>query len=400
MTTDVERHPKYRWIILGIACLACGSLAWSHFLIPSLEYCLFPELGLTHTQFTLIFIAPTLVCTFTAIPGGALADRYGVRRIVAIGLFVAGISGFSRVFISNLEEMVALMCLLGVAFAFVIPNLPKLVGIWFPPEEIGLASGIYTTAFASGSSLGLLTGPLFGDWKQAFTYVGIFTLVIAIIWSLFSRTAPKGMKLHIPPMISGIKKGVKSKNVWLLSAAIFLFFGVYISVTANLPKAFIDIHHVSPQVAGSIASLFTWGVAVGHLFIPMLSDKVGLRKPFLYGCPVISAICLFLAWHLAPSGCALIFLGGFAMGGITPVLLALLVELPEIGHEYLGGASGLVMTSGNAGGFFLPRVVLSPLVAAGILGAYTRGFSVVLVLLAVIALVAIPLNETGVRRTK
>jgi len=131
---------KYRWIMLVMACLLSISLGCSHFLIPSLAYRLFSELRLTHAQFTLIFVAPTLVSTFTAMPGGALADQYGVKPIIAIGAFLAVISSFARVLTPNFNGMFALMCLLGISLGFVIPNLPKLVSVWFPPKEVPLAN--------------------------------------------------------------------------------------------------------------------------------------------------------------------------------------------------------------------------------------------------------------------
>lgn len=191
---DAVRYPKYRWVILGMAWLTFACLDWSQFLIPSLAYCLFPELGLTHAQFTLIFTAPVLTAIFASIPGGASADRYGIRLTVAIGAFLGGAVGLIRAFTPNFVGMFALMCLLGIAFGMIMPNLPKIVSVWFPPRQVGLALGIQTTAMGVGSSLGLLTGPLFGGWKPAFTYVGILTLAVAVLWTLFARNAPGGWR--------------------------------------------------------------------------------------------------------------------------------------------------------------------------------------------------------------
>jgi nitrate/nitrite transporter NarK len=70
MSNEVERYPSYRWIILGLAWLVLLCLVWSWFLIPSLAYCLFPELGLTHAQFTLILTAPFLIGILIPILGG------------------------------------------------------------------------------------------------------------------------------------------------------------------------------------------------------------------------------------------------------------------------------------------------------------------------------------------
>lgn len=264
---------------------------------------------------------------------------------------------------------------------------------------MGFASGIYTTALGIGLSLGLLTGPFFGGWKLAFICTGILTLAVAILWALFARNAPKGTKIHMSPMISSIRRGIKSKNIWLSGIMMFLSFGVLVAFSGNFPKALESIHHVNPKMAGSISSLFTFGIVAGNFFTSKLSDKVGFRKPFIYICAVTSAICLFFAWHLAPrtSSLALTFFGGYALGGMSPILFAIPVELSEIGHDYVGGASGIMLSLGNMGGFLIPFMVMSPLIAAGTLKAYNNGFLVILILLAAVASVAIPLMETGIK---
>ena len=402
MTNDTARYPRYRWFVLGIAWITIMTIHWSWYIVPSLAYCLFPDLSLTHAQFTLLITGPTLTAVFVSIPGGALGDRYGIRLVVAVAAFLAGIFGLARAFAPGFNEMFALMCLCGISFGFAIPNLPKLVSIWFPSRQIGLASGIYTTAMGTGLSLGLLTGPLFGSWKPAFIYTGIATLVIAILWTLFSRNAPKGVEIRMLPMISGIKRGIKSKNVWLIGIMMLLNYGVLVAFSGNLPEALESMHHVNPEKAGAISSLLTWGIVAGNFVIPLASDRIGLRKPFLYVCSIVAATCLFFAWRLAPSFAtsALTFPGGFSIGGIASLLFALPVELPEIGHEHVGGAAGIVVSLGNMGAFLIPFMVISPFMAMGALRAYNVGFSVMSVLFVMTALIAIPLKETGIRRKK
>ena len=396
---DVDRYPRYRWVVLGTAWITLMAIHWSWYVVPSLAYCLFPELALTHAQFTLLITGPILIAIFISIPGGALGDRYGIRSVVAVAAFLAGIFGIARAFTPSFAGMFTLMCLFGISLGLAIPNLPKLVSIWFPPRQVGFASGIYTTALGTGLSLGLLTGPLFGGWKQAFTYIGIITLVVAILWFLLARNAPKGIEIHMPPMVTAIKIGARSKNIWLAGAMMFLNLGVLIAFSGNFPEALESIHHVNPEKAGAISSLITWGAVAGNFIIPVISDRIGLRRPFIYVCSIVAAICLFFAWRLAPGSAtsALTFLGGFGLGGIAPLVFALPAELPEIGHEYVGGASGIVLSLANMGGFLIPLVVMSPLIAAGTLKAYTTGFSVIALLLAATLLVNIFLRETGTR---
>jgi nitrate/nitrite transporter NarK len=397
MNTEGERFPAYRWVILGLAWLVLACLVWCWFLIPSLAFRLFPELELTHAQFTLLFTAPFIFGFLAPIFGGALGDRFGIRGIVAIAAFIAAITGVARVWTPSFEGMFILMCLFGIAYGIIMPNLPKLAGIWFPPHQVGLASGIYMSGLNIGAAIGLLTGPLFGGWKPAFGAVGILMLVVAVLWTVLARNAPEGVDITMPPIVTGIKKGIQSKNVWLIALAQCLYLGAFVGFSGNFPTALQQVHEISPKTAGAIASLLTWGVVLGNFLMPILSDRVGLRKAFVHVGAVGSAICVFFAWYFAPGAATwiLIFVGGFIFGSIQPILFTVLVELPEIGPECMGGASGLVATFLNAGGFFIPLLITSPLVAAGTLGAYTTGFLVTALILGGIVLLTWFLLETG-----
>jgi len=397
LSTEAERYPRYRWVILGIAWLTLLCLFWSWYLIPSLASRLSPELGLSHMQYTLIFTAPVLMGIWGGVTAGASADRYGIRLVVAIAVFIGGAAGLARAFAPSYEAMFALMCLLGLAIFGTFPNLPKLVGIWFPPRQAGFAAGIYTTAPGIGMSLGMFTGPLFGGWKMAFTYVGTLTLVVAFVWTILARNAPKGIEIHMPPMVAGIKRGLRSRNILLTCMIYFLFFGTFTAFSGNFPEALESIHNVSPATAGAIAALLTAGGATGNLIIPALSNRVGLRKPFIYAAAIAIPVCLFFAWYLAPSPATwvLIILGGFALGGIPPTLLTLPLEFPEIGYEHVGGATGLIISSLTLGGSIIPLFIMSPIVSAGTLEAYSTGFLVILLLAAAMIIPTLFLMETG-----
>lgn len=399
VSTEAERYPRYRWVILGIAWLTLLCLYWSWFLIPSLASRLSPELGLSHMQYTLIFTAPVLMGIWSAITAGAAADRYGIRLVVTIAVFLGGAAGLARAFAPSFEVMFVLMCFMGIAVYGSMPNLPKLVAIWFPPRQAGFAAGIYTMAIGIGLSLGLLTAPLFRDWQAAFTYVGIVTLVAAFLWALLARNAPKGVKINMPPMISGIKRGLRSRNVLLTCVVYFLFMGTFTSFSGNFPEALEIIHNISPATAGAITALLTGGGILGNLLIPALSDRIGLRKPFIYAAVIAIPVCLFFAWYLAPSPASwvLVFLGGIGVGSLPPIVLTLPLELPEIGHEHVGGATGLIISALALGGFVIPLFVISPIMTAGTSEAYSVGFLVSMLLIAAAIIPALFLMETGRR---
>ncbi len=48
----------------------------------------------------------------------------------------------------------------------IMPNLPKLVNIWFPPGQTGLATGIYNTGLMGGLATGLVIAPYLPGWSR------------------------------------------------------------------------------------------------------------------------------------------------------------------------------------------------------------------------------------------
>ncbi len=400
MAQDRNRYSSYSWVVLGLAWLTMVSINWTWQLVPSLSYQLFPALGLDQVKFTLIFTAPVLMAVFTSLLGGMLGDRFGIRRVVAIAAYTAALSGLLRAFMPSFTAMFLLMCLHGVGFGMAVPNLPKLAGIWFPPDKIGIAAGISMSGMGFGFVLGLFTGPLFGDWQLAFITVGLISLTIASLWTVFARSHPRGVTFEHPQLLPGIREGLKNKNIWLVAIAMFLLQGGMLSFVSNFPQALGSVYKVDPKVAGTVASLFSLGLMIGNFTLPAFSDRVGLRKPFIFTGVLAGSSLFYLTWVLAP-GTAIFFLpiiGGIILGGAPPVMFAIPAELPELGREYVGGASGIIVSMMNLGGFIMPLAVTSPLMASGTQSAYTFGFLVSLLLVATITLPALFLRETGPRR--
>jgi len=109
-----------------------------------------------------------------------------------------------------------------------------------------------------------------------------------------------------------------------------------------------------------------------------LSDKLGLRRPFLWilglvSGPTILAIALFSDVPLWVT----IFVAGFCTAGIVTLVLVIPTELPEVAR-LVASSVGLISSLGNIGPFLFP-------IAVGYLKDTTGSFLPALVMLAIIA---------------
>ncbi|WP_346779934.1 aromatic acid/H+ symport family MFS transporter [Streptomyces sp. S3(2020)] len=122
------------------------------------------------------------------------------------------------------------------------------------------------------------------------------------------------------------------------------------SYGATLPHLLSDeAFGFTPGLAGTIGSWTTFGMLLGALTAGSLTDRLGRRRLVTVSVVVFS---LGSAWcALAPTAAAFglgRFVSGLGLGGLTPVVLAIVAEFAPPGRVAL--ATGLLMTSYHAGG--------------------------------------------------
>ena len=143
------------------------------------------DLGLSIGEMGLLLSAFLWAYALSQIPTGALVDRLGARRLLALGLAVWSgaqmlgglVSGFGAFFFARL--------LLGVGEAPQFPTGSRVVRDWFNLRHRGAATGIFISASTLGTALAapLLTTFMgwFG-WRGMFLIMGVFGFAIALLW--------------------------------------------------------------------------------------------------------------------------------------------------------------------------------------------------------------------------
>jgi NNP family nitrate/nitrite transporter-like MFS transporter len=384
-------------MVVGIAWLATVSLFITHNIPAGRPHDLIPDLGLGQVQYSLTITGPILGIAVAAMLGGALADRYGSRLVVGVGAILGGLGALLRTFVGSFGPMFGLSIILGIGTALVFSNLPKIVAVWFPPKQVGLATGFYYTGIGVGTATGLALSSVFATWQQACLITGIAAMVVAALWAILGRSAPMttmGTELSAG-LRQSLRHSVRVKDIWIVFIVLFLSLGAILSYLSSLPVMLQQIHHVPPGTAALFSSVVVYAMVCGQFFLPMLSDRLGLRKPVVVWSMVLGAVLVFLTWVSAISVVTWILgaLGGFFLGYLA-VLLTFPVELPTIGPRFAGGAAGIVLTGEHLGGFLFMPWVFTPIAAS----SPTTGYLAISVAIVIAAILMIPLHETGTRR--
>ncbi len=160
--------------------------------IPPLAHIITAQLHVSHAAVGLLFALPVTVLIVLAIPSGFLADRVGTQRAVGIGAIVMAAGSLLRGTSRSFGSLLLFTALYGIGFSIVYPNLPKLVGLWFPREKVGLATGVYSTGITTAGAIALaitlpLIFPITNSIQGTFVIWSFPAVAAAILWWMVAR---------------------------------------------------------------------------------------------------------------------------------------------------------------------------------------------------------------------
>jgi MFS family permease len=251
---------------------------------------------------------------------GVWIDRYGSRRVMAIGALVMA-SGFGLMgLIRSLWQLYALNVIgaIGIACVAWIPN-QTIISNWFTRKR-GMAMGIALAGIGFGGLImPLLANFLIAEfgWRAAFAGLGSLVLVIvvgvtlAIVRSqpadlgLLPDGEPAGPEEQPGHQIGGtgedaevpglsLSEAVKTGAFWLLSLGHFLWTFGSMSLVGHIP-AFLTDQGFGGTVAAGFLSFAIGTSVAGRLSFGALADRFTKRGIMSLAMilQVLAAFCLF-----------------------------------------------------------------------------------------------------------
>jgi MFS family permease len=143
------------------------------------------ELGLSLSQMGLLLSAFLWAYAFAQLPGGALVDRLGARRLLGAALGFWSIAQAAAGFVTNLGQFAIARAALGLGEAPMFPCAASVTRAWFPLRNRALVTGTWNCVSTLGPTLAppVLTALMLAfGWRAMFVILGVVGLVLAVTW--------------------------------------------------------------------------------------------------------------------------------------------------------------------------------------------------------------------------
>ena len=399
-----EQKLPYRWPMAVLTLLVSLFVSGLSFGLVSP---LFPEIGrdlsLTHTEIGIIWGVASAGTFFTALPGGMLGDRYGPKKVIATGVFFSIAFCSLRGVLDSFWGLTLAMFLFSMAQGLIIPNLSKAIGVWFGRRELGLAMGLIVVGGSGGHVISLMLGvslsAALGGWRNVMFLTGGLCLTVFILWVLLARERPlTGAEARLVAsrraIFSGLKQVMKLRDLWFICVVQLCAVGAGMGFMGHFPENSVA-RGMSPETAGVLTGVLFLTMVVFSVVGPRVSDRVGLRRAFMWPCLVVNT--LLVTPLVLTSGAPLVVLlivNGACIGIVMTLLRVLVIENETIGLALAGSALGLLQMANRLGSSTVPMVM-------GWLqdttGGFWQSYLFLGVLLAVAAVLVYLLKETGIR---
>ncbi|MCE5256272.1 MAG: MFS transporter [Spirochaetaceae bacterium] len=384
-----EKKSLYGRIVLFLSCLGIFSASYTQYQLSPLAPKIISSLGLSTSQFTSIFSAPMIPAVFLSLVAGLMVDKFGAKKVIAIGLLISAAGSCLRLTASSYSTLLIYMIMTGFGAAFLNANAAKIFGGWFPPEKISSMMGIFLAASTIAMTVGTGTTALFPSITSAYATAAVVSVFAAVLWIALMKNPVSTGADNVPPsrpISESLKVVAKSSPVWIVGLCLMCILASNITISSFLPTA-LGGRGISSVAAGAFSTAITLGFFVGCLFAPLIATKLGKMKPLMFVFGLISAFGVAFAW-LSPQGALLwigLFITGIAMGGLMPLLMSIPIQLPEIGPTYAGTAGGFTGTLQLLGAVVVPAYIIAPIAGSNmklffILGGVCMAVLCVLVL--------------------
>jgi nitrate/nitrite transporter NarK len=236
------------------------------------------------------------------------------------------------------------------------------VVVWFRDRDVTLALGLTGgAAFSAGAAIALYGWVYLQratSWHTSLVLGGVFELIVMVV-TLATFRVPDGDHSLGGARFdrAALRTSLASRDLWVYGLALLGGYGAYFT-TSQLFSEYVTLdRHFDPSGGGLLSSLILLAGIPGSVLGGYFADRSRNLRTFVVGPLVVVAVLLALI-PVVPDGALWplgIGIGFFIIFGFA-AWLAVPSRVSNIEHEYIGTATGLMLTLAAVGGFFIPII--------------------------------------------
>ncbi|MBK9168412.1 MAG: MFS transporter [Bryobacterales bacterium] len=420
--TEILRDERGRWLIriFAITWLAYASYYLCRKNLSVLMPLFSGELGYTSADLAQVVFAYSLAYALGQFLMGTLADRFGPRWVVTLGMLASAAATALIGVWEGLTMLILLQAVNGLAQSCGWSGLVKVMACWFDYRHRGFAMGLWTTNYVLGGFLATvfvtfvatntLLAPTLG-WRRGVWVPALGLAAVAAAFALIVRNRPVDVGLPAveereqaaPRRRAPFRTVMTNPVVLVIAAAYFCLKLTRYALLFWLPLYMTQRLRYSPAEAGYTSSVFELVGFLGAILAGYVSDRFLSSRRF----PVAAVMLAGLA------AACFFFPALGALGRWGNILGIALIGILTFGPDtLLGGAAtqdaGTQEAAATAAGFVNGvgslGSVLSPFAVAWVAG--TTGWDNLFYLFSLISLFGavivalkwnhgVPLTETS-----
>ncbi|HEY1424003.1 MAG TPA: MFS transporter, partial [Candidatus Acidoferrum sp.] len=340
------------------------------------------EFAISNVQLGFIFSTFLLGYALFQTPAGWLADRFGARRVLTLGVLWWGVFSALTAAIAHsitnvVMVLIAIRFLLGAGEAIIYPASNQFVARWIPSQERGVANGIIFAGVGIGAGI---TPPLISHlmlrygWRSSFLASAAIGLAAGAVWFFAARDTPETHPSVSPAELAIIQHGIaksavteksgllswatilSSSAVWILSLAYFCFgyvawvffswFYLYLAKVRGLDLKSSALYATLPFLA--MAACSPLGGAIGDAITKRLGARVGRSGIAVLGF-AMTAIFIVFGSAVQDTRVASFVLAGGA-GSLYLSQSSFWAVSADLGGKSSGSLSGFMNMANQFGG--------------------------------------------------
>ena len=333
-------------------------------------FCIIPAFGSIIAEMHLSFAQiGVVVGTFIAgyglahVPGGWIAERYGIRSAVLLGIAVETAGAAVSAWAPSYQILLVGRFLCGVGGSIYIGAAVGLTAAWFHDRELATANGLITgVAFTVGAAIGLFAwGSIIASvgWHSALLVgaaIGLATLAFMV--ALFPTPPGSGADVlqgqHLGA--DSLRRVFGNPLLWIMGLAFLGGYGGYFSAAQLLPHYAQASLNLDPTAAEGISVILLVSGIPGAFIGGWLADKVlGIVPTFMVAC-LLEGVALIAVPYLDLTG---LKIAAATIGGATITAFVVWVTIPGQQRDAfhisdVPTAVGLMLTIVAIGGAFVP----------------------------------------------